>query len=109
MSVDCDALVGYGYIVSKNVIEDSMHFVDGYNFWDFLDDHYNNLQNLNSYIVNPDIFIGKKIYEEDLEKLVANPNIVNNWEHEAYKMYRRIFKDKKVIPKPQFFIGSYWH
>lgn len=109
MSVDCDALVGYGYFASKNAIEESMHFTDDYNFWDFLDDHWNNLREMSAYVDNPDVFIGKKVWEEDLNKLVENPNIINDWKHEAYRMYKRIFGNSEEIPEPKFIIDTYWH
>lgn len=108
MSVDCDALVGYGYITYRRKIEDAMSFTKDYNFWDFLDDYYNNLREMSEYVDNPDVFIGKKIYEEDLNELVANPSIIDDWKHEAYTMYRRIFKEEE-IPEPKFIIDTYWH
>lgn len=108
MSVDCDALVGYGYITYRRKIEDAMSFTKDYNFWDFLDDYYNNLREMSAYVDNPDVFIGKKIYEEDLNELVANPSIIDDWKHEAYTMYRHIFKEEE-IPEPKFIIDTYWH
>ena len=108
MSVDCDALVGYGYISNQSTIENAMSFTKDYNFWDFLDDYYNNLREMNAYVENSDVFIGKKISEGDLNELVANPSVIDDWKHEAYTMYRRIFKEEE-IPEPKFIIDTYWH
>ena len=109
MSVDCDALVGYGYISYQKEIEDAMSFTKDYNFWDFLDEYYNNLRELSAYIDNPDVFIGKKISEKDLNELAENPSVLDDWKHEAYKMYRHIFGSTKEIPEPKFIITTYWH
>lgn len=109
MSVDCGVLVGYGYISYQRAIEEAMSFKEDYNFWDFLDEYYNNLRELNAYIDNSDVFIGKKIYEEDLNELSENPNILDDWRHEAYKMYRHIFGPTKEVPEPKFIITTYWY
>lgn len=109
MSVDVDALVGYGYIVSKNKIDDAIHFAENFNLWDFLDDNSEHMVCMNMYEDNPDFFIGKQITEEDLRKLVYNSKIVNDWQNEACKMYQRIFGNKQELPAPEFIIGEYWH
>lgn len=109
MSVDCGALVGYGYISYQRAIEDVMSFPEDYNFCDFLDEYYNNLRELNAYSDNSDVFIGKKISEEDLNELAENPNILDDWRYEAYKMYRHIFGPMGEIPEPKFIITTYWY
>ena len=109
MSVDVDALVGYGYIVSKNKIDDALHFAENFNLWDFLDDNSEHVLCMSMYDDNPDIFIGKQINENDLDELVDNPDVIRDWQNEAGKMYQRIFGNKQELLKPEFVIGERWH
>ena len=109
MSVDVEALVGYGYVVPKNKIEDALRFADNFNFWDFLDDNSDSMLCMNAYDSNPYIFIGKQLTESDLRKLVYNPNIVADWQNKACKMYQRIFVNKQELPPPEFIIGEHWY
>lgn len=109
MSVDVEALVGYGYVVPKNKIDDALRSADNFNFWDFLDDNSNNMLCMNAYDSNPYIFIGKQLAESDLRKLVYNQNIVVDWQNEACKMYQRIFGNEQELPPPEFIIGEHWY
>lgn len=109
MSVDVEALVGYGYVVPKNKIDDALRFADNFNFWDFLDDNSDSMLCMNAYDSNPYIFIGKQLTESDLRKLVYNSNIVADWQNKACKMYQRIFGNKQELPPPEFIIGEHWY
>ena len=109
MGVSARPLLGLGYMVSRNCIEESYDFPDGTNFYDLQDEYYDNIRKINAYDRNSDVFIGVILDALDLSVIIDDPSWKAKYEDEARKMFKLIFKDSDSnIPDPEFFVNVCW-
>lgn len=104
MSVEVEGFLGYGIIVPdddcREVCED---------FIDVVDRYQNEIVNLNYYTDDSPIFFGVKLTADDLNKVVLNANILQEWKHKVWVAYHRVFAVDVEMPEPKFvFTTRYW-
>lgn len=104
MSVEVEGFLGYGIIVPdddcREVCED---------FIDVVDRYQNEIVNLNYYTDDSPIFFGVKLTADDLNKVVLNANILQEWKHKVWIAYHRVFAVDVEMPEPKFiFTTRYW-
>lgn len=104
MSVEVEGFLGYGIIVPdddcREVCED---------FIDVIDRYQNEIVNLNYYTDDSPIFFGVKLTADDLNKVVLNANILQEWKHKVWVAYHRVFAVDVEMPEPKFvFTTRYW-
>ena len=104
MSVDIEGFLGYGVVVSK---DDCRKVCE--NFIDTVDRYQNEIINLNYYTDDSPIFFGVKLTENDINRAILNPNLVQEWKHKTWVAYHRVFAANVEMPESRFvFTTRYW-
>lgn len=104
MSVEIEGFLGYGVVVSK---DDCRKVCE--NFIDTVDRYQNEIINLNYYTDNSPIFFGVSLTENDLNRAMLNPNLVQEWKHKTWVAYHRVFAADIEMPESRFiFTTRYW-
>ena len=103
MSVEVEGFLGYGIIVPDDCREVCEDFID------VVDRYQNEIVNLNYYTDDSPIFFGVKLTADDLNKVVLNANILQEWKHKVWVAYHRVFAVDVEMPEPKFvFTTRYW-
>ena len=104
MSVEIEGFLGYGVVVPNSVCLQRCE-----DFRDKIDLYYNSIIDLNCYKNDSDIFFGVILTENDLNRAMLNPNLIQEWKHKAWVAYHRVFAADVEIPEPRFiFTTRYW-
>lgn len=104
MSVDIEGFLGYGVVVSK---DDCRKVCE--NFIDTVDRYQNEIINLNYYTDDSPIFFGVELTENDINRAILNPNLVQEWKHKTWVAYHRVFAANVEMPESRFvFTTRYW-
>lgn len=104
MSVDIEGFLGYGVVVSK---DDCRKVCE--NFIDTVDRYQNEIINLNYYTDDSPIFFGVMLTENDINRAILNPNLVQEWKHKTWVAYHRVFAANVEMPESRFvFTTRYW-
>ena len=104
MSVETEGFLGYGVVVPMSeclaVCND---------FIDVRDAYQNEMVCLNMYSDESPMFFGVRLNADDLDRVVVNANLLQEWKHKAFVAYHRIFEYDVKMPKPRFvFTTCYW-
>lgn len=104
MSVEIEGFLGYGVVVSK---DDCRKVCE--NFIDTVDCYQNEIINLNYYTDDSPIFFGVTLTENDINRAILNPNLVQEWKHKTWVAYHRVFAADVEMPESRFvFTTRYW-
>ena len=104
MSVEIEGFLGYGVVVSK---DDCRKVCE--NFIDTVDRYQNEIINLNYYTDDSPIFFGVTLTENDINRAILNPNLVQEWKHKTWVAYHRVFAANVEMPESRFvFTTRYW-
>lgn len=104
MSVEVEGFLGYGIIVPDDDCREACE-----DFIDVVDRYQNEIVNLNYYTDDSPIFFGVKLTADDLNRVVLNANILQEWKHKVWVAYHRVFAVNVEMPEPKFiFTTRYW-
>ena len=104
MSVEIEGFLGYGVVLPQSVCLQRCE-----DFRDKIDPYYNSIIDLDCYKKNPDIFFGVRLTEEDLNRAMLNPNLVQEWKRKTWVAYHRVFAADVEMPESRFvFTTRYW-
>ena len=104
MSVEIEGFLGYGVVLPQSVCLQRCE-----DFRDKIDPYYNSIIDLNCYKNDSDIFFGVRLTEDDLNRAMLNPNLVQEWKHKTWVAYHRVFAADVEMPESRFvFTTRYW-